>query len=512
MNLTRFIFALATTTAVSGFATPNVFGQACCGESRMQPVTVCETVPETRYRVEYETISEPREVTSYRQVVETGYREERYRVAKPVTETSYEERRYTVRRPVQETKYEERCVDKVVYETEQQVREERVRVQRPVTETQYREEQYCVQRPVTETQMQQYQYTTMEPVTTMKTEVVDQGCYQDQQVVQQPAYPNISLLPQQNYVNPVNGQTYAQRPGLYWVNTPQVTTQRVWVPNPVTVQRPETTMVARVNTAERPVQVTRMENQMMTRRVPVEVCRMEEEIQVRRVPVTVQKPRVERQTYRVPITVTRYEEQEVVRRVPVERTRYEYEERVRRVPVSVCKTVPETKTVEVQRTVRKLVPYTVERPVTRTFMMRAPIDECCESVSFRAPTRVEIVEPADDYCAADAEVVEEKISSESDLSSEPTPAAEPADERPSLQGDTNSFQKPSLPDLRELDNSLDEAESRLKPLDDEPDVKVEVEPGVEVEVGPKDDGQDKSVLDLSSPRNAGLAPREIIEL
>lgn len=511
MNLTRFMFALAT-TAVGGFAAPTVYGQACCGESRLQPVTVCETVPETRYRVEYETVCEPREVTSYRQVVETGYREERYRVAKPVRETSFREERYTVRRPVQETKYEERCVDKMVYETETQMREERIRVQRPVTETQYREEQYCVQRPVTETQMQSYQYTTMEPVTTMKTEVVDQGCFQDQQVVQQPAFPNVSLLPQTNYVNPVNGQTYAQRPGLYWVNTPQVTTQRVWVPNPVTVQRPETTMVARVNTAQRPVQVTRMENQMMTRRVPVEVCKVEEEIQVRQVPVTVQKPRVERQTYRVPIQVTRYEEQEVVRRVPVETVRYEYEERVRRVPVTVCKTVPETKTVEVQRTVKKLVPYTVQRPVTRTFMMRAPIDECCESVSFRAPTRVEVIEE-DEYCAADAEVVEETVSSESDLDAEPTPAAEPADERPALQGDTNSFQKPSLPDLRELDNSLDEVESRLRPLDDEPDVKIEVEPGVEVEVEPKADGlQDKSVLDLQSPRNARVAPREIIEL
>lgn len=503
MNPTRIFFALAT--AVGGMAAPSAFGQACCGESRMQPVTVCETVPETRYRVEYETVCEPREVTSYRQVVETGYREEKYRVAKPVTETDYEERRYTVRRPVQETKYEERCVDKVVYETETQMREERIRVQRPVTETQFREEQVCVPRQVTETQMQQFQFTTMEPVTTMRSEVVDQGCFQEQQVCAPPAFPNISMLPQTNYVNPVNGQVFAQRPGLYWVNTPQVTTQRVWVPNPVTVQRPETTMVARVNTGERAVQVTRTENEMVTRRVPVQVCRVEEEIQVRQVPVTVQRPRVERQTFRVPIQVTRYEEQEVVRRVPVERVRYEYEERVRRIPVSVCKTVPETKTVEVQRTVRKLVPYTVQRPVTRTFMMRAPVDECCDSVSFRAPTRVE-----EEYCGTDVEVLAEEAPVESN--SEPTPAAEPADERPSLQGGTNSFQKPALPDLRALDNSLDEAESRLKPLDDEPDVKIEVEPGIEVEVEPKDGAEEKSVLEFGSARNAGLAPREIIEL
>ena len=168
---------LLVATVVAVYLHP-AWGQSCC-----QPAcpTVCQTVyesrPVTTYRLEYETVFEEREITVQRPVWETEYRERRYTVAKPVLETSEREERYTVMRPVWETSYRDCSYDRVRYVTETEMREQRYVVSRPVWEESFREQRRVVRRPVVETAMQDHRYTTYAPVTTMRTDYVDQGGY-----------------------------------------------------------------------------------------------------------------------------------------------------------------------------------------------------------------------------------------------------------------------------------------------------------------------------------------------
>jgi hypothetical protein len=226
--------------------------------------------------------------------------------------------------------------------------------------------------------LQDYNYTTYDPVTTLRTDYVDQGGFQNS-VVYTPGRERNRLqwLPGTYAVDPVTGASFWRRPGLYWV--PSVgagayAVQQQYVPNVVAVQRPETTLVARVVTEKRPVQVTRYVDEVLVEKVPVKVCRMEQTEEVRQIPVTVQKPVVERINYKIPVKTCRWVEQEMVRKVPITTQRVVYEERTENVAVQVCKWVTENQTVREPRTIATWKPYEAQQCVPRTVVMRVPLD------------------------------------------------------------------------------------------------------------------------------------------
>ena len=241
---------------------------------------VCEPRTATVYRIENETVFEERQITTYKPVWETAVRENRYTVARPVAETAVHEEAYTV--------------------------------QRPVYETAERDESYTVMRPVYETAYQTQYRTVFQPVTTYRTQYVDQGCATNQ-VVFKPGWPITRLTWQSGgcAVDPATGQTVYQRAGLYWTQTPrgEYTVQRVWHPNVVAQQIPQTSLVPQTVTQQVPTQVCKYQPEVVVRKVPVQVCRMVTEQCVRKVPVT---------TYRMV-----------------------YEDRVQQVPYQVCRMVAE---------------------------------------------------------------------------------------------------------------------------------------------------------------------------
>ena len=91
---------------------------------------------------------------------------------------------------------------------------------------------------------------------------MDQGTFVDQQVVTPgPVRNRLRWLPRRCAVDPVTGASSYNRGGLAWVpeQAPaQVTVNRVWAPNVVAQQIPQTTYVQRI----------------VTRKVPVQVCRV----------------------------------------------------------------------------------------------------------------------------------------------------------------------------------------------------------------------------------------------
>ncbi len=277
--------------------------------------TVYDQQQHTAYRIEYETVCEERQVTSYKPVWETAVRENRYTVARPVMETSEREETYTV--------------------------------QRPVYETAERDESYTVMKPVYETAYQTQCRTVLKPVTTYRTQYVDQGCYREQ-VVMKPAVPSTRLTWQSGTcaVDPATGRTVYQHPGLYWVQTPrgQYEVQRVWQPNVIAQQIPQTSYVAENVSEQIPVQVCKYVPERVCRKVPVQVCKMVTE--------------------------------QVVRKVPVTTCRMVYEERVDKVPYQVCRMVAEQQTVRIPRTVEKRIPVTYTCNVPRLVCYRVPLDAC----------------------------------------------------------------------------------------------------------------------------------------
>jgi hypothetical protein len=260
------------------------------------------------------------------------------------------------------------------------MREQRYTVQRPVWEETYQDQQRVVRKAVTDTVLQDYNYTSYDPVTTMRTEYVDQGGYQNSTVYVPGRERNrLQWLPGGYALDPLTGVNYWRRAGLYWVPSadPGVyAVQQQYVPNVVAMQRPETSYVARVVTEKRPVQVTRYVDEVVVEKVPVKVCRMEQTEEVRQIPITVQKPVVERINYKVPVKTCRWVEQEMVRKVPVTTQRVVYEERAERVPVQVCKWVTENQTVREPRTVATWKAYESQQCVPRTVVMRVPTDPC----------------------------------------------------------------------------------------------------------------------------------------
>lgn len=236
--------------------------QSCCEPAyRTVYKTVYEQQAVTAYRLEYETVFEEKQITVQRPVWETEYRERRYTVARPVVETSEREERYTVMRPVWETSYRDCSYDRVRYVTETEMREQRYVVSRPVWEETYREQRRVVRRPVTETVMRNTCQTVYTPVTTMRTEYVDQGAYVDNTVYRPgPVRNRLQWLPGSYAIDPVRGLNYWRRAGFYWVPSARAgtyTVQRQYVPSVVAVQRPQTTYVARPVSTQTPVQVTR---------------------------------------------------------------------------------------------------------------------------------------------------------------------------------------------------------------------------------------------------------------
>ncbi len=379
-----------------GFAA-TLRAQSDCQEYRLEYHTVYDEQQVTAQRVEYEDVLEERKVTSYRPVWETEVRQQRRTVLKPVYETSEREERYFVEKPVWEERIEDRSYERVrnVFETDDH--EQRVIVNRPVYETQMHEESYVVRRPVFETAEREETYTVMEPVTTYRPVQVDQGGFAEQQVYYPgPVRNRLTWQSGACVVNPATGQTAYQRGGLFWQAEQQpgvVQAQRVWIPNIVTTQVPQTTLMPRTAVRKVPVQVCRYEEQQMVRKVPVQVCRMEQHEEVRRVPVTVCKQVVERVENKVPVRVCRMERQEMVRKVAQTTVRYEKQEQVEEVPVRVCRQELVEQTVQVPVRVEKRVPVTYTYRVPRTVLYKVPIDPCGGGVLVTAPPSVPYVVP-----------------------------------------------------------------------------------------------------------------------
>ena len=231
-TLARLISVLSALAALAVPAAAQVgcpSGCLACADGQTYRIvyqTVFEQQQVTAYRIDYETVIEERPVTTYKPVWETAVRENRYTVARPVVETAEREETYTV--------------------------------QRPVYETAEREEAYTVMRPVYETAYRTEYHTVYQPVTTYRTQYVDQGCYAEQMVLK-PCWPGTRLAWQSGgcAVDPVTGQTVYQRAGLYWVQTPrgEYEVQRVWRPNVVAQQIPQTCMVPQTVAQQVPMQV-----------------------------------------------------------------------------------------------------------------------------------------------------------------------------------------------------------------------------------------------------------------
>jgi hypothetical protein len=235
----------------------------------------------------------------------------------------------------------------------------------------------------------------LEPVTTLRTNYVDQGTYEDV-VYRQPGRVcnKLAWQPRGCSFDPSTGTTYYRGGGLAWtpVQAPDVVNvQRVYRPNIVAQQVPETTMVQRIMTRKVPIQVCRQVPEQVVRRIPYQVCRMVQEEQVRRVPYTVCRQVVERVEQQTPVQVCRMVEEEVVRQVPVTTCRMVYEERADQYQVRVCRQVAVQETLRIPRIVERKVPVVYTYRVPHTTLRYTPVAPSCCGGSAEAAT---IVVPA----------------------------------------------------------------------------------------------------------------------
>jgi len=351
---------------------------------RLMTQTVFDERQVTAFRIDTETVYEDHKVTTLRPVTETQMRENRYSVAKPVYETSQREEHYTVMKPVTETQIVDASYNRVRDVMETSEREEHYFVQRPVYETSERENRYMVQKPIYETAVRDECSTVCEPQTTYVTRYADHGCWQDYQVLKPgPVYNQPVCVPGGCSTDPCTGLTtyIAPTTGYQQVQAPPtVQVNRVYRPNIVAEQIPQTTMVQKVVVRKVPFQVCRMVNEEVVQKVPVTVCRMVQEEQVRKVPVTVCRQVVERVENKVPVTTCKMVAEEMVRQVPVTTCKMVMEEHVDQVPVQVCKMVPMEETVRVPRVVEKRTPVIQTYRVPRTIVYKVPIDPCTGAV------------------------------------------------------------------------------------------------------------------------------------
>ena len=411
----RMIFSqktnlLAVAISVAGIG--NVAAQDdCCFQPSYR--LECETVmqPQTvqRFRLSYETEMVPEQVTSYRPVLKTRTEEREYKVAKPIVETSFREERFTVWKPVVETAYRDETYQQTRMVAETAEREEQVTtynpvvetqyyqqqyaVQRPVTETQYYDQQYTVQRPVVETQLQTQQYTTLRPVTTVQNQTVDAGGYVAQQVVT-PGQVQYGLQwGRDPYFTPGPLGIFARRrAGPVWTpyaTPPTVQTQMAYRPNYITQQVANTAYVPETQQVQVPVQVQRMQTEVVNQQVPVQVQRMQTEMVtqnvpvqttrmvpttvVRKVPYVVQRPVTETLTRKVPVTQQRWVTEEQVRKVPVQTTRMTYETRREPVQVQYYEQEAVVRTVMKPVSRQRYVPYNETIMVPKQVVQRVPL-------------------------------------------------------------------------------------------------------------------------------------------
>ncbi|MFT5526449.1 MAG: hypothetical protein ACI9HK_004425, partial [Pirellulaceae bacterium] len=297
-----------------------------CVDYRIVYKTIHEPQEVTVRKVVYETVVEDQEITETRPVWVEETRERRYKVLKPFVKTGSREERHTVLKPVTKTVMQEQTYSEVRYVDETATRQERYIVNKPVVETQVVEERHVVSKPITETIMQDRQYTSYDTVTTYRPQVVDQGQWVDQtMVVPGGTRTRLRWLPNGYAVEPLTGAAVFQRGGLYWVpeqGPAQYRVQRQYVPNVVTQQVPMTSVVPKVVTEKRPVEITRYVDEVVTTKIPVQVTRMRQVEEVRNIPYTVRKRVVQQITKQVPVEITEWERTEVVRKVPTKT--YEY--------------------------------------------------------------------------------------------------------------------------------------------------------------------------------------------
>lgn len=390
---TAYRFLAGTLLAIPAWALSpaSLIAQDCsCGPAyRVVNKVIYDQEPLTCYRVEYDTVLEDRQVTTSRPVFETEMRVRRFRVAKPVIETATREEKFFVLKPVYETEYREEVVNKTTWVQETEMRQQKIIVNRPVVETQMQQRQHTVRRAVNETVMQQQCVTAMEPVTTYRTQLVDQGAFVDStSFVPGRTTNRIAWVPRGVATDNATGQVFRHHAGFHCVPTTTpgaLVTQRIYVPNVVAQQIPQTTMMPRQVMQEVPVNVTRYQDEVVTEQVPVQVQRIEQVEEVREYPVTVNKPMTEQITNRIPIQKVRYEKEEHVRHIPIQTQRIEYEEREEEYPVQVCRMETEVKTVQVPVTVRKVVPYTTYRVTPRIVSMRVAVDAFGNVIPEAAP-------------------------------------------------------------------------------------------------------------------------------
>ncbi|NIP85914.1 MAG: hypothetical protein GTO03_10280, partial [Planctomycetales bacterium] len=373
---------LATTAGppplfAQGFPTP-------CGLAGCE--VGCQTVftwqPVTTYREQCEVVYDQREVTRYCPVWETQVRECRYTVLRPETETVYCQQQYTVVTPVWETQMHDASYNRVRNICETHYQEQKYTECRAVTRSEVRTQRQTIRRCVTETIEEEVQQTRWQPVTTYHDTVVDQGSLQTQWVQKEKWAPHcLRWAPAGWGIDPATGKPRYQLPGLAWEKKPgkiKMVARQVWVPNPVTVQVPQTTYQQVVETVKVPRQVARWVEEEVEHKIPVTWQELVREEKVRQVPVTVTRQVVERVERQIPVRVCRAVAEQRVRMVPVTCTRLVCEERVEQVPVRVCKYVARKETICVPRVIRRCVPVVTYCCRPCQVISHVP-DACCES-------------------------------------------------------------------------------------------------------------------------------------
>jgi hypothetical protein len=337
-----------------------------------EPVTLERWVTETN--METELVKEMVPVTQ----IET--RERRRTVNKPITRTTMKEQRTVVQKPVTETRYREREIEETSYDYVTEMRDEQVTVQKPVIETTYRDEQYTVRQKVTQDLIEVKNETVYKPTTMLQTVY-----YPTQTMTTVPdanARPQLKWLDTAGYyTDPTTGQSVWRRRGFHWAQPECVAATTSLMPANVE----QTVMVPETVQSRRPVEVSRYEDRVETRRVPVEVERMVSETVSRQVPVTVKKPVVKRRIEKVPYTETRYVDVEEVRQIPVEETVYQEVVETEPYEVEVTRWKEITREVEVPRTVRRREQYQEMREVAKVITVKIPVDELGRALSLGEP-------------------------------------------------------------------------------------------------------------------------------
>ena len=207
----------------------------------------------------------------YRPVFETEMRERRYRVAKPVIETSEREERYTVQKPVWDTFSSRRQLRRrenslrnpaaraALHGAKARVGDAGARrsLHRATPRVRNRRARGTVHR------------TAARHDATRTSRSIRAAGSISRSASPGPVRNRLTWQPSACVVDPATGASTYQRGGLVWMPTQmpgRLTMQRIWQPNIVTQQIPQTTMVARVETHKVPVQTCRYEDSWSCKR------------------------------------------------------------------------------------------------------------------------------------------------------------------------------------------------------------------------------------------------------